>query len=518
MNGPIARALLEDARQQVLDNRVFRLLLVGALVMILPTILVGFHEDSVDFLFGWKSLSYADLFASFGQDVTRFENPQVLVVGGIQNVVVQFLAGTVGLIFAISATAFFVPRMLERGAADVLFSKPVGRMTLLLSRYVAGLLFISTLAALLVAGMYLGLRLRSGYDDPGFLWGVVTLIYLFSVLHAFSIAMGTLTRSSTAAILLTIVLFSTSGCVHGAWLVKEYSFALHGSEDRGDAESPNEGGPAGRAEEEEIHPAARLGLLALDTLHFILPKTSDADILTQKLKRSLGSPALALVDTGGDLRVARDPEGYRLEGPRERDLGEEPARWIPRERDAEGAGAIEVRRRPRAMTAEEAAGPGGSSRGRWTAARAAKALAAELEADPRVLSGPETEDTSVPGARAVTVRWTAEEERGAMRHERVLFAFGDGLYEIEFVRPVAEAGGSADAEGDREDPERVRRRFLSGLRLGEEAGLDPASWYEKRFRLDAPLRYNPLFSVGSTLAFAALMLLVAWLKLRRMDF
>ena len=52
----------------------------------------------------------------------------------LQIVFIDYLAGTVGIFMCVAATVFFVPRMLEKGAADPLFSKPVSRWSLLFAR------------------------------------------------------------------------------------------------------------------------------------------------------------------------------------------------------------------------------------------------------------------------------------------------------------------------------------------------------------------------------------------------
>ena len=46
----------------------------------------------------------------------------------------------------------------------------------------------------------------------------------------------------------------------------------------------------------------------------------------------------------------------------------------------------------------------------------------------------------------------------------------------------------------------------------------PDTWYRDQLRLDAPLRFNILFSVGSSLLFAAAVLALGAWRLSRMDF
>ena len=48
--------------------------------------------------------------------------------------------------------------------------------------------------------------------------------------------------------------------------------------------------------------------------------------------------------------------------------------------------------------------------------------------------------------------------------------------------------------------------------------LKKPNWYEEELRLNAPLPYNIFFSVGSSVAFALVMLLLGWWRLARIEF
>src|SRR5262249_37527543 len=163
----------------------------------------------IQILYGLSSIKYEDMLKFLHRggdrpielDGRMLAEMQAAYIQGIQSLLVEKLTGEWGLCLCLAATSFFMPRMLEKGAADILFSNAVSRARLMLSRYFAGLLFVGLLAALLVVGLYLAFLVTSGYNDTGFLWGALTLVYLFALLHAFSICVGVLTRSSVAAIL-----------------------------------------------------------------------------------------------------------------------------------------------------------------------------------------------------------------------------------------------------------------------------------------------------------------------------
>ncbi len=222
MNTIQAQALVKDSIYQILDNWVFRILAVLALIPILFTFLVGFHEDEIVLLFGLKRWSYGGLLSAFdmggqglGQDMRG------MAIEALLQIILDFLAGSIGLILCIAATAFFVPRMIEKGAADVLFHKPLSRLTLFLSRYVGGLLFVLLLVTFTGVGIYLGLLLVSNHNDPAILYAILGVTYTFGIVHSVSMLVAVVTRSTVASILLSILFFFGNGCIHNIWVFKE---------------------------------------------------------------------------------------------------------------------------------------------------------------------------------------------------------------------------------------------------------------------------------------------------------
>ena len=65
MNSNILRALFQDSLQQVIDNKIFRLLVILVLVMIGLTFLFQIREDGISFLWIWE-YSYREVVAVFG--------------------------------------------------------------------------------------------------------------------------------------------------------------------------------------------------------------------------------------------------------------------------------------------------------------------------------------------------------------------------------------------------------------------------------------------------------------------
>ena len=506
MNASILRALFEDSLQQVLDNRVFRLLVILTICMVAPTFLIGFHDDHISLLWAWD-YGYGELTSTLGVPIPPDVRPAEMLIKGVQTVVIEGLAGFAGIIFCIAATAFFVPRMLEKGAADTLFSKPISRATLLLMRYVSGLLFVGVLSLVLVGGMYAGFAMVSGYTDTGFLWSAVTLVYLYAMLHAFSVLVGTITRSSVAAILVVLMLFMFSGCIHSAWIFKEYAqenVALELLR----TEMREEGSGRVEGEEDEEWFLESLSL-TLNTFHYILPKTGDAKTITGMLREAVEGTGPALEDTEARVVFKDHPGAMSLMGSATPDF-EDPVIWIPSDPDADARQRVFLTRRDRAPTEEP---PPGERVRRLIASRVASAFDKDLEAREErgeLFEGPSKERAMFGPNQLIVVRWQEGSANDSLHRARFFFHFSDWLYEVDLTVPRNHM--------DDETYEEWENDFFWGLALGAQQFRGPMQWYDDEFGWKSPWKFNAFFSIGTSLAFAMFCLGLSVFRLNRYDF
>src|SRR5215210_5663234 len=72
---------------------------------------------------------------------------------------------------AVFATAHLVPRMQEKGTIDLYLSRPVSRVRLLLSRYVAGLILAGSNVHYLMGAIWLIVWWKTHVANPRFLLG-----------------------------------------------------------------------------------------------------------------------------------------------------------------------------------------------------------------------------------------------------------------------------------------------------------------------------------------------------------
>lgn len=532
MIAPARVALLKDAYYQVMDNWVFRILAVICMVFILIPFVVGLREEGVVIAFGLYEWDYAEIFnrlGGAGQSSAQSGDLRKQAIDFYMTYVVQMAAGNMGVLFSIAATAFFVPQMLEKGAADVLFHKPLGRLSFYLSRYFAGVLFVVLLSSVLALGNYLGFLVASGHNDPGILMGAPLMTYVFAVIYSVAMFIGVFTRSTVASILLTVIFFFLNGCVDTAWkggtefelqLTRSGAAAAMNSSRSGDSEDDKE--DKGVEALEEDRPILDMLWNTLCAIHYVLPKTGDADVIAKKLRSAINAPPFR--EEGSRLALHHLPEGLRMGDPSE---GRAPREFSSEEQEALGevrfallseeespalrytlfrreAVKVEKERRGRVRTSTENGSAASKALQDLITARLGRAAVADPEATERV----ERENVRFggQGLQAVVgyrLDWNTLEGQG---RQAVIFRVGeDWIYTL-----------LVEDESFEQSEER-HQELLD--RVGKELGYDASvGAYEEAFRLDAPWRYNILFSVGSTLAFVLLMLGLGYWKLRRIDF
>jgi ABC-2 type transport system permease protein len=108
---------------------------------------------------------------------------------------------------AIFATAHLVPRMQEKGTIDLYLARPVSRVGLLLSRYVAGLILAGSNVIYLMGAIYLIVAWKTGVANPRFLLAGLIIFLMIAVLLAFAFLIGVFTSSTAVSIMTTYGLF-----------------------------------------------------------------------------------------------------------------------------------------------------------------------------------------------------------------------------------------------------------------------------------------------------------------------
>lgn len=116
----------------------------------------------------------------------------------------------IGLFLAIFATAHLVPRLQDKGTVDLYLSRPVGRVPMLLSRYVAGLLLSAANVIYLIGAIWLIVIWKTNVVHFRFLLSGVIIMFAIAVLLAFAFVIGVVTSSTAVSIMATYAVFFLS--------------------------------------------------------------------------------------------------------------------------------------------------------------------------------------------------------------------------------------------------------------------------------------------------------------------
>ena len=113
----------------------------------------------------------------------------------------------VGTFLAVFATSHLVPRMQEKGTVDLYLSRPVGRISLLLSRYAAGLLLAAANLVYLIGSIWAIVIWKTKVVHPRFLLGGGVILFAIAALLAFAFLVGVVTSSAGVSIMSTYGIF-----------------------------------------------------------------------------------------------------------------------------------------------------------------------------------------------------------------------------------------------------------------------------------------------------------------------
>jgi ABC-type transport system involved in multi-copper enzyme maturation permease subunit len=110
------------------------------------------------------------------------------------------------IFFSLISTASFIPSMLEKGTIDLLISKPISRLMILLSKFLGAVLFVFLSMVFLLGSIWLILSLKSAYWDFTFLLSILWITFAFAVMYSIVVVVGLTTQSTVLSILVNFFL------------------------------------------------------------------------------------------------------------------------------------------------------------------------------------------------------------------------------------------------------------------------------------------------------------------------
>ncbi len=193
-------ALLVDAYRELNSRKLFWVVLSLSFIFILVYASIGFDDKGVFMFFGLQHTE---------SELIRAGTPMagLLYRGIFATFVVPIWLAWIATILALISTAPIFPEFVAGGSIDLVLCKPISRLRVFLYKYLASLLFVVLQVTVFCAGIFLAMGWRlNDWDWRVFLAiPLVTLVY--SYLYSFCVFVGVWTRSTLAALLLTMLLW-----------------------------------------------------------------------------------------------------------------------------------------------------------------------------------------------------------------------------------------------------------------------------------------------------------------------
>jgi hypothetical protein len=183
--------LFLDAYRELNAKKMFWIsLILTGLVMVLFSML-GVNDKTLTFL--WMS------------PVKEIPGAKLLYKIIFSYVVVGVWLTWAAALLALISTAGIFPDFLSSGSIDLYLAKPIGRLRLFFTKYVAGLLFVALQVTLFALASFVVLGVRGGVWEPSLFLAIPLVLLFFSYLYSVCVLLGVLTRSTVAALLLTLL-------------------------------------------------------------------------------------------------------------------------------------------------------------------------------------------------------------------------------------------------------------------------------------------------------------------------
>lgn len=189
-------AMLVDSYRELNSKKLFwiTMLLSGLVAGVFAA--VGIDEQGVKLLY-WHLPS--------GPWTSHLISPAKFYKYVFSAIAIPMWLAWAAMILAVVSTASIFPDFLSSGSVDLYLSRPLSRLRLFLTKYVMGLLFVGLQVFAFTAACFLVIGFRGGEWELSLFLAVPIVTAMFSFLFSLSVLFGTLTRSTIAAVMLTML-------------------------------------------------------------------------------------------------------------------------------------------------------------------------------------------------------------------------------------------------------------------------------------------------------------------------
>lgn len=197
-------AIFRESYRHLNSKKLFWISLVISGLIVLAFGAIGIDEEGMSFLFWDLPFPLTSTWLAPG-----FFYKFAFVQFGV-----KFWLTWGATILALVCTAGIIPEFLSGGSIDVTLSKPMSRLRLFLTKYAAAMLFVGLQVGVFAGASFLIIGLRGGAWEPAIFLTIPLVVVFFSYLYAVCVLLGVLTRSTVAALLLTLLIWMGFFAVH----------------------------------------------------------------------------------------------------------------------------------------------------------------------------------------------------------------------------------------------------------------------------------------------------------------
>jgi len=190
-------AILADAYRRLCAQKMFWIVLMISCLVVASFAAVGINPRGMT-IFGFELAS-----ETFNSNTIK---PVVFYKGLIfADFGIHIWLSLLAIILALISTAGIFPDLIAEGAIDMILSKPISRLRVFLTVYAAGLMFVALQVIVFCLAAFFVLGVRGGFWEPAVFLAVPLVVCLFSYLFSVCTLLGLATRSTVAALLLTML-------------------------------------------------------------------------------------------------------------------------------------------------------------------------------------------------------------------------------------------------------------------------------------------------------------------------
>jgi ABC-type transport system involved in multi-copper enzyme maturation permease subunit len=198
-------AIFLDAYRELNAKRLFWFVLVISLLVVAAFGIIGINDRGLTVLWfqfdsGWLT--------------SKQFPPELLYKFIFAQLAIPVWLTWIATILALVSTAGMIPDFIASGSVELSLSKPISRARLFLTKFLAGLLFVTLQVVVFTLASFLVIGIRGGAWEPRLFLAVPIVVCFFSYLFSVCALLGLLTRSTIASLLLTLLVWFAVFALH----------------------------------------------------------------------------------------------------------------------------------------------------------------------------------------------------------------------------------------------------------------------------------------------------------------